>query len=47
MVANSIGNNDVFSALGYGGQYIILDDARKLVIAIRKRIFNAKLSSKN
>ena len=34
---NSIGNNDVFSALGYGGQYIILDDARKLVIAITSR----------
>ena len=34
---NSIGNNDVFSALGYGGQYIILDDARKLVIAITSK----------
>ena len=34
---NSISNKDVFSALGYGGQYIILDDARKLVIAITSR----------
>tara|TARA_Y100000994_G_scaffold245208_1_gene246443 strand:+ start:388 stop:1458 length:1071 start_codon:yes stop_codon:yes gene_type:complete len=34
---NSISNKDVFSALGYGGQYIILDDARKLVIAIASR----------
>ena len=34
---NSIANKNVFSALGYGGQYIILDDARKLVIAIASR----------
>ena len=34
---NSISNKDVFSALGYGGQYIILDDARKLVIAIASK----------
>ena len=34
---NSVANKDVFSALGYGGQYIILDDSRKLVIAIASR----------
>ncbi len=31
---NSIGSKDVFSALGYAGQYIILDNSRKLAIAI-------------
>ena len=34
---NNINDSKVFSALGYGGQYIIIDKHKKLVIAIASK----------
>ncbi len=34
---NTVGDNEVFSALGYGGQYIVVDKTRKLVLAITSK----------